>query len=56
MRELIFVDHSGRRGSSMRNRQREDREAEVPRAELAILVDAGDAEILLTRLVTMLAD
>jgi 2-polyprenyl-6-methoxyphenol hydroxylase-like FAD-dependent oxidoreductase len=42
VRELIFVDAAGRQVASMRTRQSEDREVEVPRADLsAILVDAG---------------
>jgi 2-polyprenyl-6-methoxyphenol hydroxylase-like FAD-dependent oxidoreductase len=42
VRALIFVDAAGRQVASMRTRQNEDREVEVPRADLsAILVDAG---------------
>ena len=42
VRELIFVDAAGRQVASMRTRQSEDREVEVPRADLsAILVEAG---------------
>jgi 2-polyprenyl-6-methoxyphenol hydroxylase-like FAD-dependent oxidoreductase len=42
VRELIFVDAAGRQVASMRTRQSEDREVEVPRADLSsILVDAG---------------
>ena len=44
VRELIFVDAAGRQMASMRTRQSEAREVEVPRADLsAILVDAGRA-------------
>ena len=52
VRELIFVDAAGQHVASMRTRQREDLEVEVPRADLgAILVEAGreDAERLSTR-------
>jgi 2-polyprenyl-6-methoxyphenol hydroxylase-like FAD-dependent oxidoreductase len=42
VRTLIFVDAAGRQVASMRTRQSEDREVEVPRADLSsILVDAG---------------
>jgi 2-polyprenyl-6-methoxyphenol hydroxylase-like FAD-dependent oxidoreductase len=42
VRELIFVDGAGRQVATMRTRQNEDREVEVPRADLsAILVDAS---------------
>jgi 2-polyprenyl-6-methoxyphenol hydroxylase-like FAD-dependent oxidoreductase len=42
VRELIFVDAAARQVASMRTRQSEDREVEVPPADLsAILVDAG---------------
>ena len=57
VRELIFVDDAGRRVASMRTRQREDREVEVPRADLsAILVEAGrgDAEFLFDEMITQL--
>ncbi|HKN45348.1 MAG TPA: FAD-dependent monooxygenase, partial [Propionibacteriaceae bacterium] len=55
--ELIFVDDAGRRVASMRTRQREDREVEVPRADLsAILVEAGrgDAEFLFDEMITQI--
>lgn len=55
VRELIFVDGAGRRVASMRTRQSEDREVEVPRADLsAILVEAGraDAEFLFDEMIT----
>ena len=55
VRELIFVDDAGRRVASLRTRQREDRELEVPRADLsAILVEAGreDAEFLFDEMIT----
>lgn len=57
VRELIFVDDAGRRVASMRTRQREDREVEVPRADLsAILVEAGraDAEYLFDEMITQM--
>jgi 2-polyprenyl-6-methoxyphenol hydroxylase-like FAD-dependent oxidoreductase len=57
VRELIFVDDAGRRVASMRTRQLEDREVEVPRAELsAILVEAGrgDAEFLFDEMITQI--
>jgi 2-polyprenyl-6-methoxyphenol hydroxylase-like FAD-dependent oxidoreductase len=57
VRELIFVDDGGRRVGSMRTRQSEDREVEVPRADLsAILLEAGhdDAEILFDDMITEL--
>ena len=57
VRELIFVDDAGRRVASMRTRQSEDREVEVPRADLsAILVEAGrgDAEFLFDEMITQL--
>jgi 2-polyprenyl-6-methoxyphenol hydroxylase-like FAD-dependent oxidoreductase len=42
VRKLIFVDAAGKQVASLRTRQSEDREVEVPRADLsAILVDAG---------------
>jgi 2-polyprenyl-6-methoxyphenol hydroxylase-like FAD-dependent oxidoreductase len=42
VRELIFVDAAGSQVASMRTRQSEAREVEVPRADLsAILVEAG---------------
>jgi 2-polyprenyl-6-methoxyphenol hydroxylase-like FAD-dependent oxidoreductase len=55
VRELIFVDDAGRRVASMRTRRAEDREVEVPRADLsAILVEAGrtDAEFLFDEMIT----
>src|SRR5215217_3851812 len=57
VRELIFVDDAGRRVASMRTRQREDREVEVPRTDLsAILVEAsrGDAEYLFDEMITQI--
>jgi 2-polyprenyl-6-methoxyphenol hydroxylase-like FAD-dependent oxidoreductase len=57
VRELIFVDSAGRRLASMRTRQSEDREVEVPRADLStILVEAGrrDAEFLFDEMITEL--
>lgn len=57
VRELIFVDDDGRRVASMRTRQSEDREVEVPRADLSgILLEAGhdDAEILFDDMITEL--
>src|SRR4029453_1907589 len=57
VRELIFVDDAGRRVASMRTRQSEDREVEVPRADLtAILVGAGrgDAEFLFDEMITQI--
>jgi 2-polyprenyl-6-methoxyphenol hydroxylase-like FAD-dependent oxidoreductase len=54
VRELIFVNNDGRRVASMRTRQSEDREVEVPRADLsAILVQAGrgDAEYLFDEMI-----
>jgi 2-polyprenyl-6-methoxyphenol hydroxylase-like FAD-dependent oxidoreductase len=57
VRELIFVDDAGQRVASMRTRQREDREVEVPRADLsAILVEAGrgDAEFLFDEMITQI--
>jgi 2-polyprenyl-6-methoxyphenol hydroxylase-like FAD-dependent oxidoreductase len=57
VRELIFVDDSGRCVASMPTRQREDREVEVPRADLsAILVGAGrgDAEFLFDEMITQM--
>jgi 2-polyprenyl-6-methoxyphenol hydroxylase-like FAD-dependent oxidoreductase len=57
VRELIFVDEDGRRQASMRTRQSEDREVEVPRADLsAILLEAGrgNAEILFDETITEL--
>jgi 2-polyprenyl-6-methoxyphenol hydroxylase-like FAD-dependent oxidoreductase len=45
VRKLIFVDDAGRPIASMRTRQSEDREVEVPRSDLsAILIEAGRAE------------
>jgi 2-polyprenyl-6-methoxyphenol hydroxylase-like FAD-dependent oxidoreductase len=55
--ELIFVDDAGRRVASMRTRQSEDREVEVPRADLSsILVESGsnDAEFLFDDMITQL--
>jgi 2-polyprenyl-6-methoxyphenol hydroxylase-like FAD-dependent oxidoreductase len=57
VREVIFVDDNGRRLASMRTRQSEDHEVEVPRADLsAILVEAGrgDAEFLFDEMITEL--
>jgi 2-polyprenyl-6-methoxyphenol hydroxylase-like FAD-dependent oxidoreductase len=57
VRELIFVDDAGRRVASIRTRQREDREVEVPRADLSsILVEAGrgDAEFLFDEMITQI--
>jgi 2-polyprenyl-6-methoxyphenol hydroxylase-like FAD-dependent oxidoreductase len=57
VRELIFVDAAGRQVASMRTRQSEDREVEVPRADLsAILVDAGreTAEFLFDEMINEL--
>jgi len=57
VRELIFVDDDGRRIASMRTRQSDDREVEVPRADLsAILLGAGrgNAEILFDEMITEL--
>jgi 2-polyprenyl-6-methoxyphenol hydroxylase-like FAD-dependent oxidoreductase len=57
VRELIFVDGVGQRVASIRTRQSEDREVEVPRADLsAILVDAGraDAEFLFDEMINEL--
>jgi 2-polyprenyl-6-methoxyphenol hydroxylase-like FAD-dependent oxidoreductase len=57
VRELIFVDNAGRRVASMRTRQSEDREVEVPRADLsAILVNSArnDAEFLFDEMITAL--
>jgi 2-polyprenyl-6-methoxyphenol hydroxylase-like FAD-dependent oxidoreductase len=57
VRELIFVDDDGQRVASMRTRQSEDREVEVPRADLsAILLAAGreNAEILFDEMITEL--
>ena len=56
VRELIFVDDTGRTLASVRTRQ-SDREVEVPRADLsAILVEAGrgDAEFLFDEMITEL--
>lgn len=56
VRELIFVDDAGRRVASI-TRQSEDREVEVPRADLSsILIDAGrsDAEFLFDDMITRL--
>lgn len=55
VRQLIFVDDAGRAVASMRTRQAEDREVEVPRADLsAILIEAGreDAEFLFDEMIT----
>ena len=52
VRKLIFVDGSGDPVASTRTRQDEDREVEVPRADLsAILVEAGrgDSRVSLRR-------
>jgi 2-polyprenyl-6-methoxyphenol hydroxylase-like FAD-dependent oxidoreductase len=57
VRELIFVDAAGRQVASMRTRQSEDQEVEVPRADLsAILVDAGHqaAEFLFDEMINEL--
>jgi 2-polyprenyl-6-methoxyphenol hydroxylase-like FAD-dependent oxidoreductase len=57
VRELIFVDDAGRRVASIRTRQSEDREVEVPRADLSsILVESGrnDAEFLFDDMITQL--
>jgi 2-polyprenyl-6-methoxyphenol hydroxylase-like FAD-dependent oxidoreductase len=57
VRELIFVDDAGRRVASVRTRRSEDREVEVPRADLSsILIDAGgsDAEFLFDDMITRL--
>jgi|SRR5215211_466756 len=57
VRELIFVDDAGRRVASMRTRRREDREVEVPRADLStILVETGrgDAEFLFDEMITQI--
>jgi 2-polyprenyl-6-methoxyphenol hydroxylase-like FAD-dependent oxidoreductase len=57
VRELIFVDAAGRRVASMRTRRSENREIEVPRADLsAILVEAGRgaAEFLFDEMITQL--
>ena len=57
VRKLIFVDDAGRMVASTRTRQAEDREVEVPRADLsAILVDAGRgaAEFLFDEMITEL--
>ena len=57
VRELIFVDDAGQRVASMRTRQAEDREVEVPRSDLsAILIEAGskDAEFLFDEMITAL--
>jgi len=57
VRALTFVDEDGRRVASMRTRQSEDREVEVPRADLsAILLGAGrgNAEILFDEMITEL--
>jgi 2-polyprenyl-6-methoxyphenol hydroxylase-like FAD-dependent oxidoreductase len=56
--ELIFVDDIGRRIASMRTRQSERREVEVPRADLsAILVESArkDAEFLFDEMITELS-
>jgi 2-polyprenyl-6-methoxyphenol hydroxylase-like FAD-dependent oxidoreductase len=57
VRELIFVDDAGRRVASIRTRQTEDREVEVPRSDLsAILIEAGrqEAEFLFDEMITTL--
>jgi 2-polyprenyl-6-methoxyphenol hydroxylase-like FAD-dependent oxidoreductase len=57
VRELIFVDNAGRRVASMPTRQNQDREVEVPRADLStILVAAGRgaAEFLFDEMITEL--
>ena len=57
VRQLIFVDAAGKQVASMRTRQNEDREVEVPRADLsAILVDAGReaAEFLFDEMISEL--
>jgi len=57
VRELIFVDDTGRRVASIRTRQAEDREVEVPRSDLsAILIEAGgqEAEFLFDEMITEL--
>jgi len=57
VRELIFVDATGRRVASMRTRRTDNREVEVPRADLsAILVEAGRgaAEFLFDEMITQL--
>ena len=57
VRKLIFVDSAGRPIASLRTRQDEDLEIEVPRADLsAILVAAGrkDAEFLFDEMITEL--
>jgi len=54
---LIFVDDAGRRVASVRTRQSEAREVEVPRADLsAILVESArsDAEFLFDEMITEL--
>ena len=57
VRELIFVDDTGQRVASIRTRQAEDREVEVPRSDLsAILIEAGrpEAEFLFDEMITAL--
>jgi 2-polyprenyl-6-methoxyphenol hydroxylase-like FAD-dependent oxidoreductase len=57
VRKLIFVDDAGQRVASMRTRQAEDREVEVPRSDLsAILIEAGrnEAEFLFNEMITAL--
>ncbi|HEX7210748.1 MAG TPA: FAD-dependent monooxygenase [Propionibacteriaceae bacterium] len=57
VRELIFVDAAGHRVASIRTRQSEDREVEVPRADLsAILIEAGrqEAEFRFDEMITAL--
>jgi 2-polyprenyl-6-methoxyphenol hydroxylase-like FAD-dependent oxidoreductase len=58
VRVLIFVDAAGRRVASVRTRQSEARELEVPRTDLtSILLEAGrdDAEFLFDEMITALA-
>jgi 2-polyprenyl-6-methoxyphenol hydroxylase-like FAD-dependent oxidoreductase len=57
VRVLIFVDTAGQRVASIRTRQSEDRELEVPRTDLtSILLEAGrnDAEFLFDEMITQL--
>lgn len=57
VRTLIFVDAAGRRVASVRTRQSEGRELEVPRTDLtSILLEAGrnDAEFLFDEMITAL--
>jgi 2-polyprenyl-6-methoxyphenol hydroxylase-like FAD-dependent oxidoreductase len=58
VRVLIFVDAAGRRVASVRSRQSEARELEVPRTDLtSILLEAGrnDAEFLFDEMITAIA-